>query len=288
MSRGGLVLALVLVASATALGGAPATKAAFPESPGLDPIIAKGWKTMPALKNQPKDATPGKKVAPKMSDLAALYTALRTKQFGDAHRLATRLPDTASPFKSGEWKPQSAPRLVEIGSVAEACMIEMPTYCGEHDSETYWSLLDLLRQRIEAYSRSDLGLADFYAAKDTLLLDMTSLWNHRYANDTTRVLATTDAQRKAIRAWVLKALIVYGDKALAPEHPDTGLLRGPSWSGTVSPAALEKQWVGWYGEPAPEEFGRLKVIVDKAEKYLWEHGKKPEEAERPPKAAPEK
>jgi len=162
-------------------------------------------------------------------------------------------------------------------------------FAGVRTSTDYGAVFSLIKQGVEQYAKQDLCILDVYAL-NRLLLEA-DLITHRYLLDKEiqKNAPTNEGQRKAIRAWAIKTMLVYCKKAAASPNPTKGFPEDLStylWRTSIGqaasrltrdfcakstgPASFRKKWVDWYGTNPPEfsEIEKLcKKIIAIQDKY---------------------
>jgi len=113
---------------------------------------------------------------------------------------------------------------------------------------------------------------------------------------------TTEKQRKAVRAWVLKTLVACGEKALVSKKESATapyatfeFMSAHYFSKEPSKGvALDELWKEWYGEPVPSELSRLRELIEEATQKCkevrkqWRVEREEKEREESPAHSPEK
>ena len=147
----------------------------------------------------------------------------------------------------------------------------------ERTASDYAAVFSLIKEALEERLKGDLSVADVYACDQ--FLRACDLWDHFYVLHTTKP-PTNEAQRKAIRAWVITILTQYAEKVLASKDPFSGCaslgwLRGTSGSfeeWTFNTDGWRKDWLVWYAEE-PEEVLRFESISGQILKLLTDRRK---------------
>ena len=269
------VFALALVAAVTVVGRGqdatqlPAETAKQPES--LDSIIAKGWPTPDRnIKNLTPRAT---HVFQGVGEPLTVFKELLT--FRQYARAALALKNI--PFGSRSATYPTEPELEELRK-----KLLLSAWAVQSDGtatfykEDYWAVLSLIKKRTEEYVGQEQTLRSF-AHWCSYLLGECDLWFVRTEASARIRENLTVPQKKAIRAWVVKMLAAFGEKAVAgkkPGHfPDgyivSALERLRNWllpdgEPKEYSLVLDKLWVEWYGEPPPREFLRLRELFGEA------------------------
>lgn len=155
-------------------------------------------------------------------------------------------------------------------------------FAGERTSTDYAAVFSLIKQGVEQYAKQDLCILDVYACNR--LLWEADLLSHNYLlldKEIQRKAPTNEAQRKAIRAWAIKTMLVYCKKAVAGPNPTKGFPENLSdylWTTVIrraasrltrdfcgkstDPTGLQKKWIDWYGTNPPE-FSELEKLSKK-------------------------
>jgi len=159
---------------------------------------------------------------------------------------------------------------------------EGPYWGVARTSADYAAVFSMIKQGVEQYAKQDLCILDVYAYSK--LLWEADLFTHNYLllyKKIQRKAPTNEAQRKAIRAWTIKTMLVYCKKAVASPNPTKGFPENLStylWGTSIrqaasrltrdfcakstAPALFQKKWVDWYGTNPPE-FSELEKLCKK-------------------------
>jgi len=145
----------------------------------------------------------------------------------------------------------------------------------------YASVFTLIKEAVDQYATGDLHLVDLYRCY--AFLEGCGLWVHGDLSQ------TSESQRKAIRAWVLRTLVTYAEKILSSPNPlrepevkldssdgqyeqelirmvqDGAVAPNPS-EGKFTAERIEKyrtEWFNWYGDVPPEiqKLDRLSIEI---------------------------
>ncbi|MCX5675605.1 MAG: hypothetical protein NTX87_11420 [Planctomycetota bacterium] len=154
-------------------------------------------------------------------------------------------------------------------------------------SRDYSSVFALVKEAAEQLvKRKDLHLKELYALK--VFLDdrgimydeqqppekttSCDLWHHKYVLQNKKP-PTTEAQRKAIRLWMMQTLNEGAEKVLSNPNRfrESGFLNiGSMFPGINWPSKYRSDWFLWYGEVPPElqRFEELSIKITQLDEQL--------------------